>query len=142
MNKQQIDNQDFFRKNAMKLTPQRQIIYTFLTGNRQHPSATDVYRELKPANPSLSFDTVNRTMASFSQKGLIKEISGRGKAKRYDSVTKDHHHFFCLKCGRVFDFDNDILKKFDSKILKKFGKVLNASLSIEGVCKDCLKKIK
>jgi Fur family peroxide stress response transcriptional regulator len=139
-----IDFKDILRKNNLKLTPQRQIILEALFGDYGHPSSTTVYEKIKDDNPSMSFDTVNRTLILFAEKGLIKEAVNYGRTKRYDTVTTKHHHFCCIKCGCIIDFNDKMLDELHIKTLKRLGDVVDMRVSIDGICKNCktLKKSK
>ena len=100
MNKQNKEKRNLkavLRQKGLRLTPQRQVILEVLTGDYSHPSPTEVYEKIKDDNPSISFDTVNRTLVLFAEKGLIKEVVNYGKSKRYDSITSNHHHFLLHK---------------------------------------------
>ncbi len=134
---------EIFRKHKMKITPQRMIIYKELKKSREHPSASVIYERIRKSFPNISFDTVNRTLLTFLQFGIIKSVEGSGDPKRFDPNVHDHHHFICVKCGRIVDFDNE---EFDNlqipeEIKKKF-KVLRHRVVIEGICDRCLNETK
>ena len=80
--------------------------------------------------PSISLDTVNRTLLTLNEIGAAFTIIGSGDARRYDGGLHEHQHFKCVKCKRIIDFHH---KPFDNikppaDISKKF-KVLFFILS-------------
>jgi len=126
------------RKAKLKITPQRLTILSELTDNHTHPTATAIYQKIKQKLPSISFDTVNRTLIAFSQSGVIKVAEGQGKAKRYDPMTDPHHHFHCVRCNRIIDFSN---KEYDRiklpESITNKHQVLGQKIVLDGICQNC-----
>jgi Fur family peroxide stress response transcriptional regulator len=129
------------RGNSLKVTPQRTAIYRELIKSEDHPSASDIFHRLRKLLPDISFDTVNRTLLTFNEIGVVTLVEGYGEPKRFDPDTKLHHHFRCVKCDKIIDIHH---KSFDKikipeDIQKQFT-VLNKRVLIEGICKKCSKK--
>lgn len=126
------------REANMRITPQREAVYSCLAGDRSHPSADAVHRGVKKKLPGVSFDTVNRTLASFADIGLVKVVEGHGRPKRFDSYTGAHHHFQCVKCAGITDFDNGEFDKLEipADMQKRF-KVTGKKVVLEGFCDKC-----
>lgn len=129
------------RAEGLKVTPQRVAIYTELIQTSEHPSAERLYRRVKRIFPHISLDTVNRTLLTLSQIGVVFIIEGSGDPKRYDGNLENHQHFKCLKCRRIFDFHH---KEFDNiKVPAEIGKkflVTRKSVYLEGLCDLCKRK--
>jgi Fur family transcriptional regulator, peroxide stress response regulator len=131
----------FWRKskeNGLKITPQRTAIFQELLKAKDHPTADDIYQRIVMKIPNISFDTVNRTLLTFSKIGIIKIVEGYGQAKRYDPDMGIHHHFRCIRCGRIIDFHN---KDYDNiavpaEINKRFT-VTSKKVVLEGLCGKC-----
>lgn len=131
------------KKAGLKITPQRMAVLNELADNYDHPTADAIYQKIKKKMPNISFDTVNRTLISFAQSGVIKIAEGQGGARRYDPMTEPHHHFHCIICNRIIDFVN---KKYDKiklpdSITKKH-KVFGQKMVLDGICQDCKNKKK
>lgn len=129
------------RNAKLKITPQRVAILSELVDNHDHPTADAIYQKIKQKLPNISFDTVNRTLISFAQSGVIKIAEGQGGAKRYDPMAEPHHHFHCVKCNRIIDFTNkeyDQIKLPESIINKH--QVLGQKIVLDGICQDCKNK--
>lgn len=126
------------RENGLKITPQRRAVYEEILRAKEHPSADLVYSRLKRAFPNISFDTVNRTLLTFSKIGIINVVEGYGQPKRFDPNVSSHHHFRCVKCNAIIDFYNKSYDdmKVPKDILKKFT-VLNKKVVLEGLCDRC-----
>jgi len=142
----QNDHKDIFRQefkktcaqHGLKITHQRIAIYEELSKAKDHPSADVIFNRIKKVFPHISFDTVYRTLTSFSEMGLIKLVEGCGEKKRFDPNTENHHHLRCIKCNVIIDFYNKSYDKISvPRALKKEFEVLNKKVVLEGICKKC-----
>ncbi|MDD5774712.1 MAG: transcriptional repressor [Candidatus Omnitrophica bacterium] len=125
----------------LKITHQRSIIYEALRGEKSHPCADDVFKKVRKQIPTISFDTVNRTLLSFAGVGLLKIVEGYGQPRRFEPDTVEHHHFQCMKCNRIIDLYE---KSFDdirvpAALAKKFT-VTGKKVVLEGLCEACKSK--
>jgi len=136
---------DLFRakckENNLKITPQRLLIYRELLKSKDHPNAEALHKRIKKIIPDISLDTVNRTLLTFSKVGIVKNVEGYGDPRRYDPNIENHHHFRCLNCNSIIDFD---FKPYDDIIIprdvKKRFSILNKKVLLEGYCDKCRKK--
>ncbi len=128
------------REEGLRVTPQRVAVYEALLQSDQHPSAESVFRRVRQVFPSISLDTVNRTLLTLSEIGTAFIVEGSGEAKRFDAKLDDHQHFKCVKCRRIIDIDQE---PFDltslPESLPEGFKVLRATVYIEGLCNLCIK---
>ena len=126
------------RKRNLKITPQRIAVYEQLMGDLTHPTADDVYREIRKKFSHISFDTVNRTLLLFTKTGIINQTEHLGKHKRFDPNIENHHHIVCVKCNKIIDFYNSDYDgiKIPESIASKY-KVINKKVVLEGICDKC-----
>lgn len=130
--------QEYCRRHHFKITPQRVSIYKELMSSDEHPSALKIFRKIRIFYPNISLGTVNTTLLTFAKIGLIKIVESSGDPKRFDSKLTNHHHFRCLKCGKIVDFCNqeyDALK-IPNTLKKKFI-VLDKIVHLQGLCDKC-----
>ena len=129
------------RSHGLKITHQRLEIYRALLATDEHPSAESLHGKLSASMPTLSLDTVYRTLATFEELGLVKRVETMGSQARFEAAIEPHHHFFCDTCGRLIDFS---WQGFDHvelpKELQGIGMVKDTNVVVHGVCKDCLDK--
>jgi len=126
---------------GIKLTYQRLEIFRVLLSSDNHPSAEEVYERVKEKVPTISLDTVYRTLSTFEQLGLIRKIHGPDDRARFDPNNKKHYHLVCLKCYKITDFEWPELDNLSPpESINSWGKTQNYYLEIRGICKDCLKK--
>jgi len=136
---------DLCRQTGLRVTPQRIEIYKQLINTDEHPSAEMLYEKVRmlyekvrKTFPSISFDTVNRTLLTLNDMGVAFIVEGSGKVRRFDGGMEIHQHFKCIKCKRIIDFQH---KPFDNiklpaSIKKKF-KILKKAIYLEGICDLC-----
>ncbi|MFP7753113.1 Fur family transcriptional regulator [Thermodesulfobacteriota bacterium B35] len=129
------------RDAGLKLTHQRLEIYRELTCSTDHPSAETLYKRLQRQMPTLSLDTVYRTLATFEDRDLIARVETVESQARFEVQLERHHHFICDRCHAIFDF---VWEKFDEGCarptsLDKLGRVNSRNVIVRGVCRSCLK---
>lgn len=128
-----------FRELGLKVTPQRLAIYKEISGSLAHPSADQIHRKLRKKFQGLSFDTVNRTLLTFVDVGLVRLVEGGGDVRRFDPDAQPHHHLRCIKCFKIIDFqskDYDAIK-IPPEYLQGF-KLVSKKVVIEGICQQCV----
>lgn len=131
------------KASGLKITPQRIAIYKEVLNSCNHSSAESIYRNIKNTHPNISFDTVNRTLLTFVEMGLIQIVEGSGDVRRFDANVEHHHHFRCTNCGAIIDFYH---KKFNHleipKEIKEKFLVNTIRVVLEGICSKCRERSK
>jgi Fur family peroxide stress response transcriptional regulator len=130
------------RDHGLRITPQRTAIYTELFSSDEHPSAITMYRKIRRYYPNISLGTVNSTLLTFAEIGLVHVVESSGDPKRFDPNLKSHHHFKCIRCGTIIDFHDasyDDLKV--PRAIKRKYTVLSKKVHLEGLCDQCRKKV-
>ncbi len=123
------------RKNGLRVTPQRCAILEHLIGNKNHPPAEAIYEEVKKRYPMMSLSTVYNTLDALLAIGEIQELLLEDKRIRFDPDPSPHHHFQCLKCGKVKDIFREIdipRDKIDENRIESWR------VYFYGTCSDCL----
>ncbi|MBI3584289.1 MAG: transcriptional repressor [Nitrospinae bacterium] len=130
-----------YRKRDFKLTPQRIAILRYLDGNTSHPTADDIFTQIKKAYPTVSFATVYNTLLALKEKGEILEVTIDPEKKHYDSNVTTHHHIICTECNKIGDVIKDYSDalRLPSEILKEYKTVGN-HIDFYGICKECQKE--
>ena len=126
----------------MRQTKQKKVIMDYLLSVKTHPTAEEVYQNVRKILPNLSLGTVYRNLELFVKKGMA--ISLIGDKKRFDANTSAHNHFICKSCGKVFDVYDEF--NFDFKKIvrnnKNIGKISDFDINFYGLCLKCQKKNK
>jgi Fur family peroxide stress response transcriptional regulator len=129
------------RKAGVKLTHQRLEIFREIAASTEHPDAETVFRGVRARVPTVSLDTVYRTLWLLDGLGLITTLGPRRESVRFDPNLEHHHHYVCVQCGLAKDFESaelDVLTIPAS--VKKFGSVLATHVEVRGLCGDCTKE--
>ena len=126
------------REAGLKLTPQRLEIFREIAGTEEHPDAETVFRAVQERMPTVSLDTVYRTLWALHDLGLVTTLGPQRNGVRFDANLERHHHFSCVSCGLVRDFESPKLDDLPLPAdLKSLGSVLNAHVEVRGLCTRC-----
>lgn len=127
----------------MKYSKQRNVVLSAVCNSLDHPTADEVYIQVKAENPKISLGTVYRNLNLLSENGTIKRISVPGGSDRFDGTLIPHYHMYCTECGRVCDYpDDDVLVGLKNKIETAIGfRAENLELLGRGLCKECICKL-
>ncbi|OPZ74810.1 MAG: Peroxide operon regulator [Firmicutes bacterium ADurb.Bin456] len=118
------------------LSYQRLKVLEYLIKNHCHPTADNIFTDLLEEIPTLSKTTIYNTLKILVEAGLVRTITIDCGETRYDIDTRDHGHFKCESCGKIYDFgvDTDTLT---SKDLDSY-KIYERSVYFKGLCPECL----
>lgn len=120
------------------MTHQRMEIFRELATACDHPSAEILHQRLKTKMPTLSLDTIYRTLATLEQCGLVKRVQTLESQAHFEVTTPSHHHLICERCGRINDF---AWEYFDRVSLPEevlgWGEINQRTVTLSGVCKNC-----
>ena len=134
------DLKELFKKRGLRITPQRELIYRLLAKSKAHPTADHVFREVREAFPSISFNTVYKTVRTFEDQGLLQRFNTGENIYHYDANVSPHPHIICLSCGRVDDIDDfpDNLENFISKAETSSPyQIKSVNMHFYGYCPQC-----
>ena len=129
------------RRSGAKLTHQRLEIFREVAKSGDHPDVETIFSGVRRRVPTVSLDTVYRTLWLLMDLGLLTTLGPpRGRVK-FDANMSSHHHFICRKCGMTRDFlsrEFDRLKIPDT--VKTLGNVETSQIEIRGICYRCSKR--
>ncbi len=129
------------RESGLRLTHQRLEVVREIAGSREHPGAEDVYRAVRERVPTISMDTVYRTLGTLSDLGLVRRVAVTRGPARYDANTTRHHHFVCTHCGLVRDVDDRRLDAVRApRSTASLGRVESIEVQMRGICVDCTRE--
>jgi Fur family peroxide stress response transcriptional regulator len=129
------------RDEGIKLTHQRIEIFREVAQTGDHPDADQVFQRVKDRIPTVSLDTVYRTLWLLNDLGLVAKLGSSRERTHFDANLNSHHHFVCGKCGFTRDFysnDLDNIRLPDS--VGSFGEIEATHVEVRGVCRECVEK--
>ena len=123
---------------GIKLTHQRLEIFRDLASTDGHPNAETLFRSVQKRVPTVSLDTVYRTLWMLRDLGLVTTLGPNREGIRFDVNLDRHHHYVCVRCGLVRDFDSAELNGLRvPEAVKEFGSVVEAQVEVRGLCASC-----
>lgn len=122
----------------LRMTRQRKVILEALRAHRSHPTAGEVYQDVRNQLPKLSLATVYRNLAKLSEQDLIRRIDSADGVSRYDAVTREHYHARCVRCGKLADVDLAPPTQLEEKARQDSGyRIVGHRLEFVGLCPHC-----
>jgi len=130
--------QEELRRSGVKLTHQRMEIFRELARSEDHPDADAIWRVVRKRVPTLSLDTVYRTLWLLLNRGLISSLGPSREGTRFDANMQPHHHFVCSECGMTRDFYSEEYDNLEApQSARSFGEVQTTHVEVRGVCSRC-----
>jgi len=126
------------RQEGLKVTPQRIAVFRSLAESDKHPSAEEIHSRIVEEMPTVSLDTVYRTLTTLLEHGVIRRVESLPNVGRFDSNVDHHHHFVCTACNSIQDFywpDFDALKP--PAEIAKMGTIQQPYVEFRGLCRAC-----
>ncbi len=126
---------------GFRFTPQRQHVYDVLIEERDHPTAEEVFIRAKREMPDISMATVYNCLDALVQSGMARQVNVDRGATRFCPNMREHCHFYCDTCAKVFDIDLPS-EGPEGITLPKGFKAARFEIAIHGLCAKCGSPIK
>jgi Fur family peroxide stress response transcriptional regulator len=129
---------EYARLGRLRMTRQRRVVFDALLKRTDHPTASDVFLEVKEALPGISLATVYNCLDTLTHGGLVKQVCMDREPSRYCANLCDHAHFHCSACGKVFDVPFAEGMALSATLNLPEGVRLDRlDVSVRGVCGTC-----
>jgi len=129
------------RKHDLRVTPQRIEIFKELAKATDHPTAEMLHHRLVERMPTLSLDTVYRTLGTFSKVDLVNKVETSESQAHFEVAHIQHHHLICRKCKGIIDFQWTYIDRASlPEEVHAWGHVERKSIIVYGMCHKCLVK--
>ncbi len=127
------------RAAGIKLTHQRLEVFRELARTTEHPDAETIFKAVQRRVPTVSLDTVYRTLWMLRDLGLVTTLGSTSReGARFDVNSERHHHYVCMRCGLIRDFTSDELDSLRvPAAVKGFGTILDTQVEVRGLCASC-----
>ncbi len=130
--------EDVCRQEKLRITPQRMEIYSELARATDHPTAEMLYQRLSAKMPSLSLDTIYRTLGTLISHDLVHKVESTQNQARFEVQHIHHHHVICRKCNAITDLTWNLVDHTSLQDeLHNWGKVERAHMVVYGTCAAC-----
>ncbi|MEJ7639812.1 MAG: transcriptional repressor [Singulisphaera sp.] len=108
-------------------TPQRLMVYDFLIHSGHHPTAEEVFQDVRTTLLRISSTTVDKALEAFvACHRAMKLTAGDGSA-RYDARGDRHSHASCLRSGSL----PDLATPYDPRVIAKLDPGLMGRLRLQ-----------
>ena len=135
-----MNSGDRLVKYGIKPSVQRIAIMDYLMTHRTHPTADEVYMALCNSIPTLSKTTVYNTLKLFVEQQAALMLTINDKNVHFDGDTSLHSHFFCRRCGKVYDLPYSGKKREARELDIEGHAVEEIHHYYKGICKECSDK--
>ena len=126
------------RDAGLRLTHQRLEIVRAIAADETHPDVETVYRTVRGRVPTISIDTVYRTLATLTERGFISRVQFTPGPARYDANPARHHHFVCTRCGSVRDIEDTWIETVPATAaVTRIGRPDEVTVQFRGLCAAC-----
>ena len=133
------ENIKLLKKVGLKITEPRLTILALMQEHKmQHFSAEDVYKMLLEKGDEIGLATVYRVLNQFDEAKILIRHNIEGNKSVFELAPIEHHdHIICVDCGKVFEFNDELIEKRQKEISREHGIELeNHSLYLYGKCSD------
>lgn len=122
-----------------RITPQRLCILKALVGLNTHPSAEEIYAQVRLVSPTTSLATVYKTLDTLRDMGEVLEIQPGDGRQHYDGVRPTFHtHVICTRCGAIEDVEVEGLAGLPGRAQAASGYEIHAPrVEFYGLCPAC-----
>lgn len=130
------------RESEYRMTPQRVELIRLIVTSDGHPSASQLYVQIKKQFPTMSLATVYKTLDLLKELGEVLEIGLRDDSHYDGNKPYPHPHLICMNCQTIMDGELDTaVKKIVQEVEKNFGfQIVKHQLDFYGICPDCQNK--
>lgn len=133
--------QSILREAGFRATPGKIAVLEVLSNTDQPLTIADIGKELAS---KLDQTTLYRTVESFVEKKLVRDLHFNDRSIRYELLlgADHHHHVICKKCNYVEHVDV-CGPHFEKRALvqsKSFTTIESHAVELFGTCNTCLKK--
>src|SRR5687767_1939006 len=128
------------RDRGFRLTVPRRAVLEVVRGIKTHPTPGEVHRLVIRRAPRVSLATVYRNLRLLVDAGVFGELPG--PLARFDANTRAHHHFTCLRCGRIADVEAPVAEPHSWAVSKRVEArtgltITHHRIAFFGRCRKC-----
>jgi Fur family peroxide stress response transcriptional regulator len=122
-----------------RVTPQRAALLRLIASSEGHPSASDLYDQIKARFPTTSPATVYKTLHLLKELDEVLELGFSNDDNRYDgSRPYPHPHLICIRCRKITDPQVSLVDSLAAEVAQQSGyNVLSHRLDFYGLCPGC-----
>jgi len=129
------------KERDFRLTPQRVELVRLIAVSQGHPSAGQLYAQIKRQFPTMSHATVYKTLTLLKEMGQVLEIDLHDDSHYDGNHPQPHPHLICQNCNKIIDGEYSLDQESLHRLEQASGyKILRPQISLYGLCPDCQKE--
>ena len=130
---------------GIRLTRQRRALLDIIEESRGHLHASDLLSLAREKDEQMDRATVYRTLSLLKEEGLVEELDLLhldGSEHHYELKKQTAHvHIGCKGCGRIIEFQSDMVKELEADIRQETGcEVESVRVEVAAWCPECRKE--
>jgi Fe2+ or Zn2+ uptake regulation protein len=122
---------------GLRVTPQRQLIYSLLAEKPSHPTVEAVHEAVLAVLPTVSLRTVYQALHDLEAMGEIRLVQMGNGPLRVDTRPERHAHLRCTECGQLHDVDVDLSELVLPAAQRRGFALEGAEVTFSGRCRMC-----
>ncbi len=131
----------YLESKGLKQTRQREAVLDVFLEATGHITSEEIHQQVRDRFPRIGYTTVYRTMKLLCEAGLAHERHFDGGVTRYEIPHEHHDHLVCTRCGRIIEFECQMIESAQEEIALRYGfKVLRHRHELYGHCAACRKE--
>ncbi len=128
----------YLEDHHLKHTTQRDVILDVFLKAEGHITSDQLHQKIRSEHPGIGHTTIYRTMKLLCEAGLATERHFDDGVTRYEIEHEHHDHLVCTRCGKIIEFECQMIEATQEKIAARYGfRVLRHRHELYGHCKDC-----
>ena len=132
----------FCKKNAMRYTPEREVIIDEVYRKDTHFDIEQLFSRIRNRYPQLKLakGSIYRTIPHLIEAGLLREsLTDDGRIRYEHTLGHSHHdHIKCLKCGKIDEFFEKSIDQKQAELCKNLNfEMVSHMHVIYGYCSKC-----
>jgi Fur family peroxide stress response transcriptional regulator len=125
------------REHGLPLTVQRRMILEALSLRKDHPTADEVFGDVRERMPEISRTTVYRVLETLVRIAVARKVCHPAAVARYEMEADRHHHLVCLNCEKMVDLRDTSLDNLPLPGVNSGFNIEDYSIQFRGLCSDC-----
>ena len=126
------------KERDFRLTPQRVELVRLIALSEGHPSASQLYTQIKRQFPTMSHATVYKTLTLLKEMNQVFEIDLRNDSHYDGKRPEPHPHLICIQCNKIIDGEVSLDQESLLCLEQSSGyKIIRSQISLFGLCPDC-----
>ena len=127
------------RDRGLRVTSQRRAVLSVFAGpDSGHLTADQVLERASAELPEIARATVYNTLNELARAGILRRLDGHAPVLFDGNPDREHHHFRCTGCGRLFDVEPSGLGRLE--VGAAGFEVERTQITFEGRCAECAAK--